>query len=238
MVRYATWERVGRSRRRRPPVLRGARSVYHAAAAPASSPGTGAGTQGAGPAAATAATRERTDDHGVPDARAQRLRGVDAHARHDDLRQRERRGRVARAARPLHRGRGQPDRHGGRLQPRPVRGDHRPLAGAPAGRGARARSCSPPRAASRWATEERPRPLAPAPARGARRLAAPARRRPRRPLPGARLRSVHAAGRDAALPRRRRRAPGRSPTSGSPTTRAGRSRRSSTSPTSAGSRGR
>ena len=60
----------------------------------------------------------------------------------------------------------------------------------------------------------------------------------RRPLPGARLRS--------ATPRWTRRCassttpsrPGRSPTSGSPTTRAGRSRRSSTWPTSAGSPGR
>ena len=85
------------------------------------------------------------------------------------------------------------------------RGDHRPLAGRPAGRRHATASCWRPRAASRWATGPNDVGLSRRHLRArARRVAAPARRRPRRPLPGARLRPADAAGGDAALPRRRR----------------------------------
>ena len=52
--------------------------------------------------------------------------------RHDDLRQRDRRGGRARAARPVRRGRRHPGRHGRRLHRRGLRGDHRSLARRPA----------------------------------------------------------------------------------------------------------
>ena len=70
-------------------------------------------------------------------------------------------------------------------------------------------------------------PVPPAPPARAGRLAAPARRRLRRPLPGARLGPGHPARGDAADPRRRRRAPARSATSGCRTSPAGRCRRPS-----------
>ena len=80
------------------------------------------------------------------------MRGVDPRARHDDLRHRDRRGRLARPAGPVPRGRRQPGRHRRRLQ-RAAPARRSSAAGSPSAcRGPRAGSSWPPRAASRWGT--------------------------------------------------------------------------------------
>ena len=129
-------------------------------------------------------------------------------------------GGVRRAWRHLH-------RHRGRLQPRRLGGDHRPLAGRPP-RPTRSSWSSRPRAGSRWARAQRRRALAAPPAGGARRVAAAPRRRAHRPLPDARLGRRHPARGDAAFPRRRRDRRQDLATTASPTTSAGRSPRPST----------
>ena len=166
---------------------------------PSSRSAQGCGYPGAGQAVAMAAARREDDTMEYRTLGRSGCAVSTPRARHDDVRQRDRRGRLARAARRVRRGRRDADRHRRRLHARRLGGDHRALAGQAAAGRARARSCSPPRAASRWATGRNDVGLSRRHLRDAldaslRRLGVDARR----PLPGARVRPAHAAGGDAA----------------------------------------
>ena len=140
----ARWSSSRRSRRRAtataPAAEATAATAATAEAAATAAAAAAAVMAAAAAAAATAAAapRDVAATDGVPAARAQRLRGVRAGARHADVRQRDQRGRCVRPARPVHRGGRNADRHRRRLRGRPLRADHRPLAGPPGG-SARAR---------------------------------------------------------------------------------------------------
>ena len=108
----------------------------------------------------------------------------------------------ARPAGPVRRGRRQLRRHRQRLPARGLRGDHRSLAGRPAGRpGPAGDRDQGPVPDGRRAERRRAVPRPPDPRAG--REPAPARRRRRRPLPGARLGPADPDRGDAALLRRR-----------------------------------
>ena len=141
---------------------------------------------------------------GLPDSRPQRMRRLEPHPRHDDLRQGDRRVRLAPAARHVPRGRRQPRRHRRRLHRRHLGGDHRPLAGPGRAGGPRPRRARHQGTVPDGRRRQRPRPLPATPAARPRRLAAPARRRRGRPLPGALLGPGHPARGDPRRPRRLR----------------------------------
>ena len=121
---------------------------------------------------------------------------------HHDVRCRDRRGRLARAAGRVRRGGWHARRHRGRVLRRGVRGDHRAMAlGAPARRD-RARRPGDQGQVRHGSGPQRQRSVGAAPDPRPRRIAASARGGRRRPVPGPRVRPVHADGGDAAHARR------------------------------------